>query len=136
VEFDDARKLAGAMGVSLDKLRGEKSFIDKTGKYIQVLGPGQRQEIRDIQNMVDAMHKATLLWEKGETEELKELLTKTGYGQSGAFWQFCQAVAESLLPGNKEKQLLEGLLVGKERYAGRKIKDIGQKGLEEFGEGV
>lgn len=134
VEFDDARKLASAMGVNLEKLWGEKSFVKKTGKYIQVLGPKQRQEIRDTQNMVDAMHKAALLWEKGQTEELKEFLTKTGYGQSGAFWQFCQAVAESLLQGNKEKQLLEGFLVGKERYAGRKIEDIGQKRLEEFGE--
>jgi len=69
VEFDDARKLAGAMGVSLEKLWGEKNFVKKTGKYIQVLGPKQRQEIRDTQNMVDAMHKAALLWEKGETEE-------------------------------------------------------------------
>jgi hypothetical protein len=34
----------------------------------------------------------------------------------GAFWQFCQAVAESLINGNKEKQLLEGLLMGKEGY--------------------
>lgn len=136
VEFDDARKLAGAMGVSLEKLWGEKSFVKKTGKYIQVIGPKQRQEIRDTQNMADAMHKAVLLWEKGETEELKEFLTKTGYGQSGAFWQFCQAVAESLLQGNKEKQLLEGLLVGKERYTGRKIEDIRQKRLEEFGEAV
>jgi hypothetical protein len=41
-------------------------------------------------------------------------LAHSGYGQSGAFWQFGQAVAECLLEGSKEKQLLEGLLVGKE----------------------
>jgi hypothetical protein len=31
-------------------------------------------------------------------------------------WQFCQAVAECLLEGSKEKQLLEGLLIGKDVY--------------------
>ena len=41
---------------------------------------------------------------------------RTGNGPSVAFWQLCQAVAESLLNGNKEKQLLEGLLMGKEGY--------------------
>lgn len=44
------------------------------------------------------------------------MLAETGYGQNGAFWQFAQAVAESLLEGSKEKQLLEGLLIGKETY--------------------
>ena len=131
VEFDDARKLAGAMGLSL-----EKNFIKKTGRYIEVLGPKQRGKIQDIKTMVDAMHKAALLWENGKIEELRELLTKTGHGQSGAFWQFCQAVAESLLPGNKEKQLLEGFLIGKERYAIREKRDIGQRTLEGFEEGV
>lgn len=136
VEFDDARKLAAAMGVDLEKLWTGESLVKKTTKYVQVLGPKERGEIKHIRNMVDVMHKAALLWEKGETEELKQLLTKTGYGQSGAFWQLCQAVAESLLPGNKEKQLLEGVLIGKERYAGQRMKDIGQKTLAEFGEAV
>jgi allophanate hydrolase subunit 2 len=44
------------------------------------------------------------------------MLGRTGYAQSGAFWQFAQAIAESLLEGSKEKQLLEGLLLGKEGY--------------------
>lgn len=136
VEFDDARKLAAAMGIDLEKLWTGDSFVKKITKYVQVLGPKERGEIKQIRNMVDVMHKAALLWEKGETEELKELLTKTGYGQSGAFWQFCQAIAESLLSGNKEKQLLEGFVVGKERYAGQEVKDVGQKKIEEFVKGV
>lgn len=64
------------------------------------------------------MHKTVLLWEKGDRDAINELLSDTGYGASGAFWQFCQAVAESLINGNKEKQLLEGLLIGKDNYMG------------------
>lgn len=77
------------------------------------------------------MHKAVLLWEKGDREAINELLSETGYGASGAFWQFCQAVAESLINGNKEKQLLEGLLMGKDNYiGGGKPKE--QKGLSDY----
>jgi hypothetical protein len=43
-------------------------------------------------------------------------LAQTGYGPSGAFSQFCQAVAECLISGTKEEQLLEGLLLGKEQH--------------------
>ena len=56
------------------------------------------------------------MWEKGKKAEIAQLLGQTGYGQSGAFWQFCQAIAECLLNGSKEKQLLEGLLIGKDGY--------------------
>ena len=66
--------------------------------------------------MVDALHRACQLWEKGRKAELTQLLGHTGYGQSGAFWQFGQAIAECLLEGSKEKQLLEGLLIGKENH--------------------
>lgn len=62
------------------------------------------------------MHLACQLWEKGTKDELGRMLAQTGYGSGGAFWQFCQAVAECLVSGSKEKQLLEGLLLGKEQH--------------------
>jgi putative DNA methylase len=62
------------------------------------------------------MHSACQLWEKGKKNEISRLLATHGYAESGAFWQFCQAIAECLLEGSKEKQLLEGLLIGKDVY--------------------
>ena len=80
--------------------------------------------------MVDAMHRACQLWSQGKSAEITTLLGETGYGQSGAFWQFCQAVAESLINGSKEKQLLEGLLMGKEGYIRESAENVpkGKKG--------
>jgi hypothetical protein len=69
-----------------------------------------------VENMVDALHRACQLWEKGRKTDLTHLLAQSGYSQSGAFWQFGQAIAECLLEGSKEKQLLEGLLIGKDSY--------------------
>ena len=117
VPFDDARKIASAEGVDLEQLWGSGGFVKKRGANVEVLGPHKRGEIKKVNNMVDAMHRACQLWEKGQKAQIAQLLGQTGYGQSGAFWQFCQAVAECLLNGSKEKQLLEGMLIGRETYA-------------------
>jgi len=131
VPFDDAMKLAHAEGINLEELWGAHGFVKKKGSDIEVLGPKERGDIGKIGSMVDVMHKTVLLWEKGDREAINELLSDTGYGASGAFWQFCQAVAESLINGNKEKQLLEGLLIGKDNYmSSSKPKE--QKGLFDF----
>lgn len=117
VEYDDARKIASAEGVNLDRLAQDAdSFVRKSGSSIEVQGPQKRGAIKDIQNMVDAMHLACRMWEQGHKSEIGKRLAEAGFHQSGAFWQFCQAVAECLPQGNKEKQLLEGLLLGKEQY--------------------
>ena len=118
VPYDDARKIASAEGVDLERLWGAGGFVKKSGAKISVLGPKQRGEVEEARNMVDAMHRACQLWEKGRKGEIAQMLGRSGYGRSGAFWQFCQAVSESLLNGSKEKQLLEGLLIGKEGYIG------------------
>lgn len=116
VPYDDARKIANAEGIDLTKLWEKGGFVKKSGSDVEVLGPKKRGEIKEIKNMVDAMHKACQLWEQGKKAEINRLLGATGYGQSNAFWQFCQAIAESLINGSKEKQLLEGLLVSKDVY--------------------
>jgi adenine-specific DNA methylase len=117
IPYDDARKIASAEGVNLEKLWDRKnSFVRKRGSKVQVRGPHKRDDVEEIHHIVDAMHRACQLWEQGRKQEITQLLGQTGYGQSGAFWQFCQAVAECLLNGSKEKQLLEGLLMGKDAY--------------------
>ena len=134
VEYDAARKLASASGVNLERLWGPGGFVKKTGSKISVLGPKERSEVDTIRSMVDVMHKTLLLWEKGKKEELSELLAQTGNADNPAFKQFCQAVAETLLNGNKEKQLLEGFLIGIDTYAhGKVMADNAQKNLKHFG---
>jgi adenine-specific DNA methylase len=116
VPYDDARKIASAEGVDLERLWDKGGFVRKSGSNVEVLGPHKRGEVDEVESMVDAMHRACQLWEGGQRTALNRLLAQTGYGGSGAFWQFCQAVAECLLEGSKEKQLLEGLLIGKDTY--------------------
>jgi len=134
VDYDDARKLASASGFSLEDNWGEGGFVKKSGSKISVLGPKERGEIEKTKSMVDVMHKTLLLWEQGKKDDIVDLLAQTGYGESPAFKQFCQAVAESLLSGNNEKQLLEGFLIGIDDYAkATQTVEKNQTYLEEFG---
>jgi putative DNA methylase len=134
VDYDDARKLASASGIALEKLWSAGGIIKKNGSKISVLGPKERDYIDKTNTMVDVMHKSVLLWERGERDKLSKLLTETGYGKDPAFKQFCQAIAESLINGNKEKQLLEGFLIGIDAYTRGKAKaPKDQTDLKQFG---
>ncbi|MHC1573531.1 MAG: DUF1156 domain-containing protein, partial [Candidatus Syntropharchaeales archaeon] len=136
VEYDDARKLASAAGVNLEELWGNGGFVKKSGSKISVFDPKSRGEFDKVRSMVDVMHKTVLLWEKGKRDEISDLLRETGFNESPAFRQFAQAIAESLLNGNKEKQLLEGFLMGIDSYVGEKGKmDTDQTVLSQFGGG-
>ncbi|WP_263789499.1 DUF1156 domain-containing protein [Salinibacter sp.] len=116
VEYDDALRIAKAEGVDLERLADTDTFIKKTRKYIYVHGPQDRDQIDEVQNMVDAAQLACRMWEQGRKDDIGPMLAKHGYNQSPSFWQFCQAIAECLPEGNKEKQWLEGMLMGKNKY--------------------
>ncbi len=134
VEYDNARKLASASGVNLEELWGPGGFVKKSGSKISIMGPKERGKVDSIRSMVDVMHKCLLLWEEGKKNELAELLAKTGFAEGSAFKQFCQAVAESLLNGNKEKQLLEGFLIGIDNYKRAEVKvSKAQTDLKQYG---
>jgi putative DNA methylase len=117
IDFDDVFKLASGIGISLDDFEGKNGIIKISGKNVSVLGPKDRVIEDPVSSIVDVAHKSLVLWEKGLTNEIRILLNNTTQGSSDAFWKFCQAVSESLLEGSKEKQLLEGFLIGRERYS-------------------
>ena len=117
VLFDEARKLATAVGTELTALWNGGNLVSKEKEYVRVLGPKDREKDakfmrqENFRTMVDALHRAMLYWERSEREKLKEHLSRT-YGGNDAFWQVAQAIAEVLPEGDKEKQLLQGLLYG------------------------
>jgi len=117
VAFDEARKLATSCGIDLAEIWNKNSFIKKEKEFIKVLGPKER-DIESIKNsfqLIDILHYILLLWEKSKKDEMIEVLQETGYGKSEAFYRVAQAISECLPNESKEKKLLEGFLVGKER---------------------
>ncbi|HHV78172.1 MAG TPA: DUF1156 domain-containing protein [Firmicutes bacterium] len=119
VLFDEARKLASAVGIELTRY-WNNGFIKKEKEFISVLGPKERGtrflEKAKLDNMVDILHACLILWEKNQRQKITEILAATGHLHNNAFWQVAQALSEVLPPGDKEKQMLQGFLYGRESY--------------------
>lgn len=122
VHFDDAIKLSRPMGIELTNLWDRGGFVKKEKQYVRVLDPKARAKdpafLRKTKftSMIDVLHHAVILWERGNKERIKEILDETGYAGNDIFWQTAQAISEVLPKGDKEKQLLQGFLYGKEVY--------------------
>jgi adenine-specific DNA methylase len=124
--FDDARKLAQAVGVELTEQWGRGGFIRKEKEYIRVLGPLERaKELVEVRfrsilekksTMIDILHLCLISWALGQRKFITDLLRLTGYGGLDFFWQVAQAISEVLPEGNKERQLLQGFLYGRREY--------------------
>jgi adenine-specific DNA methylase len=122
VHFDEAIKLSRSMGVELTELWDKGGIVRKEKEFVRVLGPMERASNSSFLNrksfnsMIDLLHYLSILWERGEKERIKEVLNETGYSGNETIWQVAQALSEILPEGDKEKQLLQGLLYGREEY--------------------
>ncbi len=113
VPFDEARKLAQGVGIELTEHWDRTGFVKKEKEYIRVLAPQDRAadllQHEHFENMVDVLHKAVLLWERGDRAQLEEHLTSSPFPNE-ILRRVAQSVADVLPEGDKEKQLLQGLL--------------------------
>lgn len=129
VPFDEARKLAQSAGIDLSN-QWNKGFIVKSGQYIIVLGPEKRKE-KDLEEpieLIDTLHSVSLLWNKRKTEDMKNILEKTGWGNDDAFYRVAQAIAETLDDSSSEKKLIQGFLASKDKIM-KDMRDEGQRKL-------
>jgi putative DNA methylase len=129
VPFDEARKLAQSCGVDLAREWGRRGFVRKEREYVRLLGPQRRKldDLKDSREMIDVLHRVLLLWEKNRREEMVQTLAASGFGRSEAFYRVAQAVSETLPNDSKEKKLLDGFLVGRERVW-KEVGKVAQQG--------
>lgn len=120
VPFDGAAKLSNAVGIELSEYWDKGGFIRKEKEFIEVLGPKDRKngflKQEHFDNMVDVLHRVLLFWEKNQRHDIAKLLESASYLNNNAFWQVAQAISEVLPEGDKEKQMLQGFLYGRETY--------------------
>jgi len=128
VPFDEARKLAQACGLDIaEEWSRRGSAVKKEQAFVRLLGPHQREleHLAAGRELIDVLHHALRLWEKGERAALIERLRQSGYGRSEAFYRVAQAISECLPFESKEKKLLDGLLTGRTRLR----EEVGQARL-------
>ena len=128
VPFDEANKLAHSCGLDLSLQFSKNGFIKKEKEFVRMLGPQGRKldDLDDPRDMIDVMHKALLLWEKGQRSEMVKALSDRGFGKSEAFYRVAQAISETLPLESKEKKLLDGFLAGRDRVQEEVEKSEGQ----------
>jgi len=120
--FDDAIKLSRPLGVELTDLWDKGGLVKKEKEFVKVLNPKERAQDQaflkktKFTSMIDVLHYVLILWERGEREKIKEILNETGYARNEIFWQTAQALSEILPEGDKERQLIQGFLYGREEY--------------------
>ena len=125
VHFDEVRKLSQGVGVELSDLWQPGGIVLKEKEYVRVPPPSERAKDAsfsrrsEFRTMIDALHRAVALWERNEQKKLSEHLSQS-YGGNEAFWQVAQAIAEVLPEGDKERQLVQGLLYGRKRSPGER----------------
>ena len=130
MQFDKARKLAQNTEINLTK-EWNKGFIIKDKEFIKILGPQERdlKELEDSKELIDVLHRVLLLWKDGKSEDIKNVLFDSGFGNKDAFYRVAQAISETLHTDSKEKKLLDGFLSGKERWLTEAKEVYKQKGL-------
>jgi adenine-specific DNA methylase len=112
VAYDDARKLAQAVGIEIS----DKSSIIKTSKeFVSVLGPFDREKIKD-ETMIDVLHSCLRYQKQNNRAAIIDLLEEKGYINNNDFWQVAQAISDVLPEGDKERQMLQAFLYGRESY--------------------
>jgi adenine-specific DNA methylase len=119
VHFDDARKLAQAVGIEITEHWGN-GFIKKDKEFVSVLDAKERGnkflEKEKYQSMIDVLHACLLHWEQGDRKNISTILEATGNLNNNSFWQVAQAISEVLLERDKEKQMIQGFLYGRDSY--------------------
>ncbi len=123
VPFDDGRVLAQALGAEIDDLM-HKTDLLQGRTNLKLRGPKQRSRREEDLGepkggipapLIDVVQRACALWEKGERVALSEFLSRSLHGREETFWNVAQSLSEILPEGDKEKQMLHGLLVSQDR---------------------
>jgi len=123
VPADESFKLAQALGMETDLLWDKTGVLEKSGENVLATPISKRVKIKNLgepaadgtpASLIDVLHRMCAFREKGDTQGMEEFLNRSGHANNHSLWLIAQAVSEILPDGDKEKQLMQGLLNQKE----------------------
>jgi hypothetical protein len=89
------------------------------GENVQCVPVEKRIKVKDLgepaadgtpASLIDVLHRMCAFRDKGDSAGMAQFLGQSGQARNPALWLVAQAVSEILPDGEKEKQLLQGLL--------------------------
>lgn len=124
VPADESFKLAQALGMDTEIMWDRTGVLEKSSENVQAMLVAKRMKIKDLgepnadgspASLIDVLHRMCHFREKGDTAGMAEFLARSGQAGNPSLWLVAQAVSEILPDGEKEKQLMQGLLNQKEQ---------------------
>jgi putative DNA methylase len=124
VPADESFKLAQALGMDTETMWDRTGVLEKSGENVQSMPVTKRMKIKDLgelnadsspASLIDVLHRMCVFRDKGDTTGMAEFLGRSGQGKNPTLWLVAQAVSEILPDGDKEKQLMQGLLNQREK---------------------
>ncbi len=123
VPADESFKLAQALGMNTDLLWDKTGVLEKSGENVLSTPISKRVKIKHLgepsaagtpASLIDVLHRMCAFREKSDTQGMAQFLNRSGHANNHSLWLIAQAVSEILPDGDKEKQLMQGLLNQKE----------------------
>jgi adenine-specific DNA methylase len=133
VPADEAFKLAQALGMDTETMWDRTGVLEKSGENVQAVPIAKRMKVKNLgepnadntpASLIDVLHRLCVFRDKSDTEGMAEFLGRSGQGRNPNLWLVAQAISEILPEGDKEKQLMQGLLNQRDQLeeAGRQQK--------------
>jgi adenine-specific DNA methylase len=119
VPADESFKLAMAIGIPTEEMWDRTGVLERSGENVQAMSIGKRIKVKNLgepkregvpPSLIDVLHRMCAFREKGDTPGMGEFLGRSGHANTHSLWLVAQAVSEILPDGDKEKQLMQGLL--------------------------
>jgi adenine-specific DNA methylase len=123
VPFDDAMRLALALGADVSALMERRGLLQQSGETVSLLGPKQRGKNEELglpdksgrlAGVIDVLHRAAVLWESGDREALARFLADAAQGREEQLRLVAQTIINILPDDDSERRLLEGFLQGRD----------------------
>jgi adenine-specific DNA methylase len=124
VPADEAFKLAQGLGFDTEALWNRTGLLVKSGENVQAIPVEKRMKIKGLgepgpnstpASLIDVLHRLCAFREKGDLPGMAQFLNRSGQLRNANLWVVAQAVSEILPEGDKEKQLMQGLLNQREQ---------------------
>jgi len=111
--------MAQALGMDTETMWDRTGVLERSGENVQAVPVAQRMKIKNLgepnadttpASLIDVLHRLCVFRDKNDTEGMTVFLGRSGQGRNSNLWQVAQAISEILPDGDKEKQLMQGLL--------------------------
>jgi putative DNA methylase len=119
VPADEAFKLAQALGMDTESMWDKTGVLEKAGENVLAVPVAKRMKIKGLgepnadstpASIIDVLHRLCVFRDKNDAEGMTEFLARSGQGRNSSLWLVAQAISEILPDGDKEKQLMQGIL--------------------------